>query len=268
VSLAPWQWSKSGIILTPYQARDFQSKIATTPIQGVNLAPLYPFSFFLTNNTGHRIISYAALWTVTLPSGPVLRHHRVAGSLETPDGAFSIPDGADRLVTIVNGAGVMAEKIPTATSGIAARIAEDLDGAEANSLKMFPVDSDVEITLEAVVLDDGTALGPDHNQAIPRLRAQVDAKKTLSSDVLEAFRSGGNTAVIDLLTNIVSHRNEIPTSLAASRMSSPDEAYSAFLSALRNDLAVHYLDMAKFNPTLLLRRANATLSQPSVSVHF
>ncbi len=75
------------------------------------------------------------------------------------------------------------------------------------------------VSLEAVVLDDGLALGPDSTKAIPCLRAEGDGLKNLASDVLTAFNSGGKQAAVDLLSGIVA--GPFPSALAASPRTTP-----------------------------------------------
>src|SRR5579862_2281569 len=119
VTFAPGEWSGHGIEITPYSSPSFAAKAsaATAP---VDFTPLYPYSFFLTNHTGHTIAAYSTLWAVKNTDGRVARHYGLVGSLRfTRIG--SIPNGADRLVTLVS-----------APSGMAATISQEIAHAEGD----------------------------------------------------------------------------------------------------------------------------------------
>jgi hypothetical protein len=255
VTVAPGKWRESGIEITSYSSPIFATKLAAAAGDGIkfDVTPLLPFSFFLTNNTGHKIIAYSVLWTVTYPSGFVARHQRLVGSLLSPNGKLAMPTGTERLVTVVN------ETVsPTA---------ENPQTSLSNAVKIFPTNGDVIVSLEAVVLDDGIALGPDTTHAVARMNAQVDAEAALSLEIVSAFDSGGDPAMLDLLAGIVSSKDpNAPSALTASRMSSPSDAYDTFLTDFRNHLARHYLGIAKTNPGVLLRLVTTKLNQAHLTV--
>ncbi len=119
VTVMPGEWSAHGIEITPYSSPGFASKAAALAPTSVDVTPLYPFSFFLTNNTGHAIVAHSPLWTVMNANGIVTRQGRLAGSLRSPGiSHFSIPNGTDKLVAVVTEDSPAASANPNALSFI------------------------------------------------------------------------------------------------------------------------------------------------------
>src|SRR5579862_2189978 len=99
VTVTPGEWDAHGIEITPYSSPGFEAKALAIPPTPVDFTPLYPFSFFLMNKTGHTIVAYLTLWTIQHASGIVTRQSSFAGSLRSQIGKLAIPNGTDRLVT-------------------------------------------------------------------------------------------------------------------------------------------------------------------------
>ena len=257
VTVTRGDWSAHGIEITPYSSPGFAVKASAAAPASVDFTPLYPFSFVLTNHTGHPIVAYSTLWAVKDAGGIVTPHYGLVGSLRLST-IGRIPNGADRLVTLV-----------TEPSGMAAIMSQEIAHAEGDVLRaeyMFSNASSVDISLETVMLDDGLALGPDSNHAILRLRGEADGSKKLAADVLTAFNGGGKKAVVDLLSGIVD--GPFPSALAASRMASVDDAYVAFAANTRYVRAREWLRLAELNAPLLERLAYHQAHEPYPPVHY
>ena len=257
VTVTPGDWSAHGIEITPYSSLGFSVKASAVAPASVDFTPLYPFSFVLTNHTGHPIVAYSTLWAVKDAGGIVTPHYGLVGSLRMST-IGRIPDGADRLVTPVS-----------EPSGIAPIISREIAHAEGEVLRavdMFSKSSSVGVSLEVVLLDDGLALGPDSNHTIPRLRGEADGSKNLASDVLTAFNSGGKQAVVDFLSGIAD--GPFPSALAASRMSSVDDASMAFAANTRYVRAREWLRLAAWNAPLLEKMAFQQAHEPYLPVHY
>ena len=257
VTVALGDWSAHGIEITPYSSPGFSAKASAAAPASVDFTPLYPYSFVLTNHTGHPIVAYSTLWAVKDAGGMVTLHYGLVGSLRLSM-TGRIPDGADRLVTLVS-----------EPSGMAATISREIAHAEGDVLRaeyMFSNASSVDVSLEAVMLDDGLALGPDSNHTIPRLRGEADGSKKLASDVLTAFNGGGKQAVVDLLSGIVD--GPFPSASAASRMSSIDDAHVAFAANVRYVRAREWLRLADWNAPLLEKIAYQQAHEPYLPVHY
>jgi len=256
VTVTLGDWNAHGIEITPYFSPGFAGKASAAAPASVDFTPLYPFSFVLTNHTGHPIVAYSTRWAVKDASGVVTPHYALVGSLRMST-IGRIPNSADRLVTPVN-----------EPSGMAARISLEIAHAEGDVLRavdMFSNNSSVAVSLEAVALDDGLVLGPDSNHVIPRLRGEGDGSKKLASDVLTAFNGGGKQAVLDLLNGIVD--GPYPSALAASKMSAED-AYVAFAANTRYVRAREWLRLAERNAPLLEKIAYQQAHEPYLPVHY
>jgi hypothetical protein len=250
VSVDEGDWSQKGIVLTPYSSPNFATKLGATA-SAVDTTSLYPFSFFITNNTGHRIVAYAALWTSTDPSGKTTTHHSTIGSLEALDGPSAIPIGADRLV--------LTEHVPR-SADVLTMFQNDMDRRRATLAKQ----ASVTVTLEAIVRDDGLALGNDRHNAIAQFRAQLDARSSFGSEILAASKSGGDQAVINLLKVAASASPDLDVFKAASQ--TPGKAYAAFLDIERQRLASTFLPLATRSSEAILRVATH-FTEPHLTLH-
>jgi hypothetical protein len=257
VTFAPGEWSAHGIEITPYSSPGFSVKASAAAPAYVDFKPLYPYSFLLTNHTGHTIVACSSLWAAKDAGGIVTPHYGLVGSLRMST-IGRIPNGADRLVTPVN-----------EPSGMATTLSQEIAHAEGDVLRaedMFSNISSVAVSLEAVALDDGLVLGPDSNHVFPRLRGEGDGSKKLASDVVVAFNAGGKQAVVDLLSDIVN--GPYPSALAASRMSSAEDAYVAFAANTRYVRAREWLRLADWNAPLLEKIAYHQAHEPYLPVHY
>ena len=255
VTVTPGDWSAHGIEITPYSSPDFSVKASAVAPTSVDFTPLYPYSFVLTNHTGHPIVAYSALWTVEHANGIVTRQSGIDGSLRSADRGLAIPNSTDWLVT----------PVPAFAAKANPNILSHVQDAIFQHRNTFPANGSVTVSLEAVVLDDGLVLGPDTNRTIPRMRAEAEVQKELTSEVLNAFNNGGYQAVIDLFSGM---KTGPYTSLsAASAMSSEDDAYAAFVAHARYIQANRWLIMARGRTPMLERLATLQTHQTYLDVH-
>jgi hypothetical protein len=251
VSVDEGDWIQKGVMLTPYSSASFATKLGATS-SVVDTTSLQPFSFFITNNTGHKIVAYATLWTSTDPSGKTTTHHSTIGSLDAPDGPSAIPIGADRLV--------LTEHVPK-SSNLQTTFQNDMERRRG----MLAKQASVTITLEAIVRDDGLALGNDRHNAIAQFRAQLDTRTALAADILAASKSGGDQAVINLLKSAA---DATPGDVfQAASQSTPDKAYAAFRDIERQSLASAYLPLATRSSEAMLRVASNLAAQQHLTIH-
>lgn len=118
----------------------------------------------------------------------------------------------------------------------------------------------VTISLEAVVLRDGTALGSDGNQTVARIRARLDAEQQLLQGAVQAWDGGGPDAMSTYLQGIISNAVPANGEMAVINAKSPDVAYAMSLSDARSQLAKSLLSAATNNPAAFATSAKRTLS--------
>jgi hypothetical protein len=256
VTVTPSDWSAHGIEITPYSSPSFAGKASAVAPAPIDFTPLHPFSFFMTNHTGHTIVAYSALWIVEHPTGTVTRQGGFAGSLRSRGSGLAIPNGTDWLVT----------SVPASAGSPNLNVLSHIQDDILQHRNAFPVSGRVTVSLEAVVLDDGLVLGPDSSRTIPRMRAQADVLKELASEVLNGFNNGGDQAVIDLLSGMKA--GPYISLSAAATMPSEDEAYAAFLAHERYVLTNLWLKMAQGRAPLVLERlARHLANETYLAVH-
>lgn len=258
VTVATGEWAGSGISLTPGGTPGFVSLANSAwamSSAGVDATPLYPYSFILTNNSGHAIVAFSARWSATDSAG-----HATTRDSQSFFGSFDhgITTGQAHLVTPLTG----LNGLTAPPSGSLGHLSAEISSVQ----RTFAGKSAITITLESVVLDDGLILGADKNNSIAQLRARLDSQKQLVTGILNAFNAGGQTAAVNYLETIAA----IPGNgdpISASRQSSPDLAYNAFLALTEPRLARSYLGLAQNNPSLLMVIARKKSAQQIPTLH-
>jgi hypothetical protein len=140
-------------------------------------------------------------------------------------------------------------------------------GAFDKELAYFTGQENVTVTLEAVVLSDGTALGPDANNTILRLQAHVDAERTVLSGVTAAWQQGGAPGMTAYLRQLIVASPPPNGPLAVTHSASASAAYSAALSDLQTEFARQYLRTAASNPTIIANFAQQKLTKARLNIH-
>jgi hypothetical protein len=212
---------------------------------------VYPYSFILGNSTALTIIAFGARWTCVDASGTVRTHDRVWSNLANFTGGNAVAPGATRLVTPV------LSWDPNLTSS-----------ALAKAMAPFKNQRAVTASLEAVILRDGTAAGPDANNTIPRIQARLDAERQVLNGVVLALQQGGNEAAVVYLEGVVAAANPVPNGpLAAIQSTSASAAYTLSLSDMLPSFAKQFLQLSAKNPPAFdsyVQSTLATKTYPSV----
>jgi len=131
---------------------------------------LLRYAVVLTNTTSHPIIAYYVHWKFT-DSGGTVRHGLVKDK-SFPGGNPIAPHSA-KLLSLDNGIGAGA-------FGFSQRSQDRMD----QRLRFYHEQRGIEASLELVVLDDGTAVGPDSEGWLPHFRAWMDAERDFVHTVL------------------------------------------------------------------------------------
>ncbi len=233
-------------------ARSSSAFLSSAEVDGRSI---FPYSFVLQNDSGHTIVAYSARWSATDASGRVTTHDRLYENPLTLDEGGAISPKASRLVSPLSGL----------NSSVAARntsMTVKIESSIPKTIKTFSRQVSVTISLDAVVFENGLALGPDSSNSIPNLQAWMDAKREILGAVLAAGRPTAVTDYLQALSGVTSGG-----ALAASRENSPDLAYAAFLRWHRSHLARSYLALAKSDPDAVMKVAQRYLSTSRPTVH-
>ncbi|MBV8846135.1 MAG: hypothetical protein JO307_25285 [Bryobacterales bacterium] len=249
MTVAPGNWRQAGISLVSSSDPAFAGLApALVPPSAPNLAPTFPYSFVLRNGTGKAIIALGVRWTCTDAAGHVRTHDRAWINQITPTSSGTVAAGADRLVTPILSPGTDASAI-------------------ASELAKFQAQQSVSVSLEAVVLSDGTALGTDANNTIPRVQARLDAQKQVLTGITAAWQQGGAGAVTGYLQGIVVAAPPPHGDMAAVKAPTPSAAYAMGLSDMQRQLASGLLKRASSDPGAVAgfaQRLLATRNYPNI----
>lgn len=251
-SITPGTWDKSGIILIPHDGSSpLFGQLAAALNPTADLSPLFPYSFVLRNNSPRTILVYAARWVTTDARGRQATHDLVEGSnLEGATRASEIAPFSDQLILPIS-RGVV--KSSTASTHV------------ERTLRLYSTKVSTVMSLETVILDDGQVLGTDSGNSAALMRAKIDAHRELASGVLDAWNTGGESAVIQYLGGFATTPGSL---VSASRQPSSEDAFAAFLANQRAQYARAYLLIAKCGRvSTLIQTAQKTLDRTPVTIH-
>lgn len=124
---------------------------------------LLPYSAMINNEGEREIFAYSVRWTCTAPNGNVVVQESTVYDLSTLRGV------APHTRQLVPGNSTTRD--------------EDQIGRLAD---FYRHQESIEISLDAVVFEDGSTEGLDTGQHIPRIKAWVDAERDLSQEVQSA----------------------------------------------------------------------------------
>ena len=172
-----------GIRLLPHGSSEFTAAAQTVASIEERKA-LLPYTVLLKNTTNRNVIAYSVRWTPTGVDGIAVKPQLLTPrNFITFRGGAAIAAGESKLVSFVDGLTLPPEAQNPA-----------LHRRMLQAAEFYRSQRSIEISLELVILDDGTAIGPDQDGKLAILKAWVDAERDFSRQALdvkdpEAFAS-------------------------------------------------------------------------------
>jgi hypothetical protein len=252
VTLVTGSWQDSGIFLLPSSSPDFTRLMQSAAPTGTQdqFAAAQPYSFVLQNQTPQTVVAFSTRWTCVDAGGRIRTHDRTWSTLPKLSGLYAITSGAEQAVTpMLN---------PSASLK---------SGTFAKELAPFSGQQSITRSLEAVILGDGTALGPDANNTIPRVQARLDAERLVLTGAIQAWNQGSSGEMSNYLQALIASAPPQVGPLAIVQISSPAAAYSAALSDAKTRLAKQFLSGASNNPAAFANFAQIRLSTADLNIH-
>lgn len=201
--------------------------LLSTKLQGEVRAAaetLSPFSFFIKNETDRSIIGYSIKWEMMGPDGVPHSHVKtylasdvlIGRPVEGLQGV--IQPSSVRLISLAP-----FEEINRARQGGGSRaaranafpLAEQVEQLSARTAR-FNV---ITISIDSVLLDDGTFAGPDTCEEFEKINARLNARRDLLHQFENDSRGNSSSRAFDRLNEIVSgpkldrHSQPSPTSI-------------------------------------------------------
>jgi len=243
ITVGAANWRQIGISLVSSSDPEFAGLAShLTPPSAPDLTPALPYSFVLRNGTGKAIIALGVRWTCTNAAGKTQTHDRMWINHTTAGNGGTVSAGADRLVTPILSVG---------TSLTPAKLAKELERFQG-MLTITP-------SLEAVILSDGTALGPDANNTIPRVQARLDAEKHVLASISAAWQQGGASALTEYLQGVITAAPLQHGDMAAVKARTPSLAYAMVFSDVEREHATGLLKKASTDPGVVAAFAQRLL---------
>ena len=150
----------------------FAAAIKTTVDPAVlpDIQDLLPFTYVLRNISNKTIIAYSSRWTLTDAMGHVNTTNATWWNLSTLTGGDVIEPKDARLVSPIFRLGVRSYGPTGAT----------LQRQVERFASLFGSKSGVELSIDTVIFDDGTAFGPDLTNTVARAQAFLDAERQVA----------------------------------------------------------------------------------------
>jgi hypothetical protein len=184
------------------------------------------YSFVLQNQTPKAIVAIGVRWTCVDAQGHVRTHDRVWSNMRLSSGGLIRPGLKQAVTPVLNLKAALQS------------------GTLAQEMRPFIGQQSVSVSLEAVILGDGTAFGPDANNTIPRVQARTDAERALLTGAVKAWQQSGAAEMSSYLQALVSSAPPQNGDPAIIHTASPAAAYAMALSDWRTRLAKQFLRMA------------------------
>jgi hypothetical protein len=139
------------------------------PLRDKHLDGLLPYCPLLVNKSSKQIIAYSVIWSSTDLNGTSHVAEVARYDFSRFPSSNNVAAGSSRVVSHIIGMGYRGLSYETAK-----RESMDL-------LSYFEKQSRMVISLDAVVFDDGLAVGDDSKHWIPRWKAHIDAERDVYS---------------------------------------------------------------------------------------
>jgi hypothetical protein len=246
VTISVGEWQDKGILLLPATSPDFTKLVSTLAPAGTpsDFAQVAPYSFVVQNLTAKTVIAFSVRWKCVDAKWRTTNADRLWAHLQAPSGGTAIPSGGESAVTpaLNLGAAMKAGKLDRELAGFGGK-------------------QSIVVSLEAIVFDDGTALGPDSNNAIPRLQARLAAERSVLTGAQNAWQLGGTAAATSYLQQLVDAAPASQGRFAIINSSSSAAAYSLALSDAEVEFAKLYLVMLAKAPSGFYNFASRRLNR-------
>ena len=158
------------VYLLPFSDPEFARSLDAGRAKELDV--LFPYTPMIKNDSEKEVIAYSVQWICTDSVGKVRAHEVTIFDFMTFRPGSNLPPHASRLVSHIFGLGTPLARWSAASQTESSQL-----------LASFQKQTSIVISLEAVVFEDGRAVGRDRNNWIPRWRAQIDAERDVYTEV-------------------------------------------------------------------------------------
>lgn len=164
------------------------------------LDSIAPFSAFLRNESGRLIVAYTLKWEITRNDGKTVKHFvsisdgdALSGGRSTVEPGPAVQNGSSRFVALApltSSRGITIT--PTFSTSEAAALYREANtsGLLQNLVNELVQASDLTLSLDNVVFENGEAVGADSAHTFDQLRSALFARNDLLRAILNAIRRG------------------------------------------------------------------------------
>jgi len=159
-----------GVVLLPFSSPEFSK--ALDPARDPALDRLLPYAVLIKNGSGRTIIAYSVRWLHTDTAERVGLSEATVFDFSIFPSSSSLAPGENRVVSTTRGLGYPWLRYA------------QIQGKADNTLAMFARQRRIVVSLESVLFEDGTAIGPDSNHWIQRWHARIEADRDIYNRVI------------------------------------------------------------------------------------
>ncbi|MBN9661864.1 MAG: hypothetical protein J0H49_26955 [Acidobacteria bacterium] len=221
----------SGVAMLPGGSPEFGDALASfaDEVALSALRPLFPYCVLLKNESTSRLLAILVRYELTDDKGKVIPHHFMLGTINHKP-HLMIPPGAFVLITPITGLNVLLQSKP---APVGVQHTDELTYFISSTVDQYSKQSAISVSLDSVVFEDGTLVGPDRTKNLHRINAWISAEKEVAAAL--AGRRGPD--VIRYLSTIL----ETPAKVASSysEVDQFDDHRRSFASGLLQRFDAH-----------------------------
>lgn len=168
----------------------FADKAAISALQ-----PLLPYCVLVKNGSASRLMSILVRYELTDGRRPVVTHHFMLGTIRN-EPRDMIPPGAVVLITPITSLNI---QLGPGRSSIGLQHVGELTYFISSTVDLYSRQAAISVSLDSIVFDDGTLIGPDKTRNLDRINEWVRAEK----DVAAALATRRGPDVVSYLSGLL-----------------------------------------------------------------
>jgi hypothetical protein len=269
MNIQPIQTSQIKIL--PGISAEASALLAKTPnSENGELWPrLRPFSVLLVNSTEKTIIGYAAQWDFTMTDGTKRTHSYHYGQPDALlDNGKTKIDAARRLHSKMIGPFSSQLVYPLAQIALPLQLTRPLSASAESELEDFEqlarLSTQVAFTLDAVLFEDGTVLGPDKTQFTAAYEASLAGEQQIVKYIVASAKSGISPE--DVMTEVEARKAQASKRIAEGQASNSQRVFSVALVAFANEF-LSVQEKAGYDAAVAVAKEHVYESLPKLTRH-
>jgi hypothetical protein len=237
----------SGVELISSTHPDFDHSFGSG--RSVQYDPILPYTVVIRNKSDREVIAHSVIWFCTGADGWVNRQSRTTFNFSTLQPGTNLPPHSSQVVSFLGDLEAGGHN------------PHGMIEAMNRMVECYSKQIAIRISLEAVLFDDGTAVGPDTGGWIDRWRAELDADKEVLTKSIQGSPDSARTVLKEYSEHALAIAREKGDQDFAVLpiMSERSTDYSECFNLMKGYFARRLLDEIEENSDTALERIRAKL---------